>query len=486
MLLGDLNHVFPALDPSFADLAISGITADSRAVVPGAVFVALKGNAVDGAQFVPAAIAAGAVAIVAADDHALPDCGSVPVLRVGAPRLALARVAAALYARQPQTIAAITGTSGKTSIAAFLREIWLAAGVQAASLGTIGVVAPSGAVYGSLTTPDPVTLHQTLDQLAGDGVTHLAMEASSHGLDQSRLHGVRLKAAGFINLGRDHMDYHPTVEDYFRAKSLLFSEVLPADGTVVANMDDAYGRRVAAMAEKAGRALIRTGRQGVELRLVDVADALGGQQVHVQAFGEDYHFLLPLIGAFQVENALVAAGLAIGCGLDVASALDGLKGLRGAPGRLELIGETAAGAKAFVDYAHKPDALETVLKTAKAFTQGRLIVVFGAGGDRDKGKRALMGAAARDLADIVIVTDDNPRTEEPAAIRQAILAAVPAARDIGDRGAAIAEAVAMLEAGDVLIVAGKGHESGQIVGTEVLPFSDHDAVRAALAAKEGA
>ena len=461
------------------DPAVVGVTADSRAVAPGVVFFAVPGAKADGLTFAAQAAAAGAPAVVGEGERpqALP--GGVAYVRVPDVRRALSRAAAAVHPGQPGTVLAVTGTSGKTSVAEFTRQILAACGRRAASLGTIGVVAPSGAVYGSLTTPDPVTLHRTLAQLAAEGVTHLAMEASSHGLDQRRLDGVRLTAAGFTNLGRDHLDYHPTMEDYLAAKLRLFDTLLPPDGVAVVNADAEHAPAVVAAAAVRGLRTLTVGQAGEDLRLAALAREGFGQRLTVAGATGTFDVLLPLAGDFQAANALVAAGLAVAGGEAEADVLAALSGLRGVKGRLERIGERN-GALAVVDYAHKPDALAHVLDTLRPYCTGRLICVFGCGGDRDRGKRPLMGAIAAAKADIAIVTDDNPRSEDPASIRAAILAAAPGAMEIGDRGQAIAAAVRMLKTGDVLVVAGKGHETGQIVGDRVLPFSDHDAVAAAL------
>jgi UDP-N-acetylmuramoyl-L-alanyl-D-glutamate--2,6-diaminopimelate ligase len=474
-----LAELFPhvMLAPHVGQRAIAGLTADSRAVRAGYVFVAVPGTRTDGARFVPQALAQGAVAIVAEQPIDLP--AEVALIRVADARAALALAAAVLHPRQPETIVAVTGTSGKTSVAAFVRQIWLALGRAAASLGTIGVVAPSGAVYGSLTTPDPVTLHDTLDRLAGDGVTHLALEASSHGLDQRRLDGVRLAAGAFTNLSRDHLDYHPTLEAYLTAKLRLFDTLLRPGQTAVVDADSAVAATVVAACRRRGLAVVTTGEQGDEIRLVAARRENLATRLAIRHDGREHSVVLPLLGRFQVANALVAAGLCIATGEEPARVFAALGSLEGAPGRLELVG-TKSGAPVFVDYAHKPDGLEKVLQVLRPLTQARLIVVFGAGGDRDSGKRPMMGAIAATHADVAIVTDDNPRSEDPAAIRAAILAAAPGAIEIGDRGKAIAHAIAMLGPGDVLLVAGKGHETGQIVGDTVLPFSDHAAVRAAL------
>ncbi len=458
---------------------VTGVTADSRRAGPGVVFFAVPGTKVDGLAFAAQAAAAGAAAVFGEGPRPADMPAATIYVRVPDVRRALALAAAAAHPGQPGTILAVTGTSGKTSVADFTRQILAACGRQAASLGTIGVVAPSGAVYGSLTTPDPVTLHETLSGLARDGVTHLAMEASSHGLDQRRLDGVRLRAAAFTNLGRDHLDYHPTMEDYLAAKLRLFDTLLPEDGVAVVNADSEHAPSVVAAAAMRGIATLTVGQAGQDLRLARIEREGFGQRLVIEGTGSAHDVLLPLPGDFQASNALVAAGLAIAAGEDEAAVMAALPGLRGVRGRLERIGERR-GAMAVVDYAHKPDALAHVLDTLRPYCSGRLICVFGCGGDRDRGKRPIMGAIAAAGADVVIVTDDNPRSEDPATIRAAILAAAPGATEIGDRAEAIAAAVRMLKPGDVLVVAGKGHETGQIVGDRVLPFSDHDVVAAAL------
>jgi UDP-N-acetylmuramoyl-L-alanyl-D-glutamate--2,6-diaminopimelate ligase len=376
----------------------------------------------------------------------------------------------------------VTGTSGKTSVAAFTRQIWAALGHAAASIGTVGIVAPKREVYGSLTTPDPVALHRSLDELAREGVTHLAIEASSHGLDQHRLDGLRIAAGGFTNLSRDHLDYHPTLEAYLAAKLRLFTDIIAPGGAAVVVADHEHAGAVVAAAKARRLRLLTVGRRGEGIRLVETAIDGFAQILHLVHAGNDYKIRLPLPGAFQVENALVAAGLAIATGSDPAATFAALAHLKGAKGRLEFVGENS-GAPIFVDYAHKPDALAKALEALRPYVTGRLVVVFGCGGDRDPGKRPMMGEIAVKMADRVIVTDDNPRTEQPAAIRAAILAASPGAIEIGDRREAIATSIADLHRGDVLLIAGKGHETGQIVGKQVLPFSDHEAVAAVLEGK---
>jgi UDP-N-acetylmuramoyl-L-alanyl-D-glutamate--2,6-diaminopimelate ligase len=464
------------LDPALAALEVSGLCSDSRQTRPGDVFFALAGAKDDGLRFVAPALAKGASAVVAerAPDFAIP-----AFVRVPDARAALARVSARFFPRQPATIVAVTGTSGKTSVAAFVRQIWEKLGHEPASLGTIGVVSRPINIYGSLTTPDPIALHRTLQSLAEAGVTHLALEASSHGLDQKRLDGVRLTAGAFTNLSRDHMDYHATVEDYLTAKLRLFRELVPAGAAAVIDADADIATRVEAAAREAGRRPVTTGARGEAIRLTRATRERFSTRLELIHEGRAYALLLPLPGDFQVSNALVAAGLCIVCGGDPAAIFAALEGLEGAPGRLERVGEKG-GAPVFVDYAHKPDALEKTLAALRPFTRGRLFVVFGCGGDRDPGKRPMMGAIAARGADVTIVTDDNPRSEAPAAIRAAILAAAPGAIEIGDRAEAIRAAVAMLGDGDALVIAGKGHETGQIAGDRTLPFSDADCARAAL------
>ena len=478
-LIADLPEELSAPEAALA-LEVSSITADSRKVGPGAIFAALKGVKADGADFAGAAAGAGAIAVLAGRDADLPALG-VPIIRAADPRRALSLLAARLAGAQPETLVAVTGTAGKTSVAVFARQIFDAAGFHAASIGTIGVVTSKGAHYGSLTTPDPVSLHATLAELAGDGVTHAALEASSHGLDQRRLDGVKIKAAAFTNLGRDHLDYHPTVEDYLQAKLRLFEELLPEGGTAVYDPGEAYTDRIAEIAKRRGLKTITVGETGADLKLVGLTIEGFHQRLTIEAEGRRFEVDLPLVGRFQVSNALIAAGLAMASGVSAAVAIAALSKLEGAPGRLELVGRTQAGALIFVDYAHKPDALDNALAALRPYASGRLMVVVGCGGDRDKGKRPIMGEIATKRADVVIITDDNPRSENPAEIRMAMMNAAPGAMEIGDRGIAIHAAVEMLKAGDVLCVAGKGHETGQIVGDTVLPFSDHEAVAAALA-----
>ncbi|KJC41555.1 UDP-N-acetylmuramoyl-L-alanyl-D-glutamate--2,6-diaminopimelate ligase [Bradyrhizobium sp. LTSP857] len=484
-LLGNDAAIEPAvaaLDATCA-LEVTGIALDSRVVRPGDLFFALAGSKTDGARFIEAAVAAGASAVVG--DHAPAAC-KVPFIAVANPRRALALAAAKFFPAQPATIAAVTGTSGKTSVAAFTRQIWERLGHASASIGTIGLVSPKRTVYGSLTTPDPIALHRQIDEIAHDGVTHLAFEASSHGLDQYRLDGVRVSAGGFTNLSRDHMDYHPTVAHYLAAKLRLFRELVPPGGAAVISADHDCSAEVIDAARTRGLRAMAVGRNGDGagdgIRLTEAEVEGFSQKLALEHGGKRYAIRLPLVGEFQIENALVSAGLAIGTGSDAANVFASLEHLEGAKGRLERVGERN-GAPIFVDYAHKPDALAKALQALRPYAKRKLVVVFGAGGDRDAGKRPIMGEIAADNADRVIITDDNPRSEKPEAIRAAILAAAKGAREIGDRAAAIRAAIEELEEGDALLVAGKGHETGQIVGGEVLPFSDHEAVAAALASR---
>ena len=482
MKLADLLTVDALSDARFDALDIGGVAADSRVVKPGDLFVAIPGSRDDGLRFVAAAIAAGAVAVMADRVPPTPFPAGVAFVRVNDARRTLALAAARFFPEQPECIAAVTGTSGKTSVAAFTRQIWAAIGEAAASIGTIGLVSPKRDHYGSLTTPDPVALHRSLDELAGEGVTHLAIEASSHGLDQRRLDGVRIAAAGFTNISRDHLDYHPSLEAYHAAKLRLFAELVQPRGAAVIEVDHEHADAVVATAKQRRLRLLTVGRRGQGIRLVESAIEGFAQRLKVVYAGESYAVRLPLPGAFQVENALVAAGLAIATGSEPKAVFAALAALRGARGRLDLAGEKD-GAPIFVDYAHKPDALAKALDALRPYAGGRLVVVFGCGGDRDAGKRPMMGEIAAAKADRVIVTDDNPRSEEPATIRAAILKGAPGAIEIGDRREAIASAIADLRRGDVLLIAGKGHETGQIVGKQTLPFSDHDAVAAALGGK---
>jgi UDP-N-acetylmuramoyl-L-alanyl-D-glutamate--2,6-diaminopimelate ligase len=469
-----------ALRAGDASTDVASLTADSRAASPGCLFAALHGMRADGARFVADAVARGAVAVLGPEGLEAPP--GVAVLSSDNPRRALARVAARFFAAQPDHVCAVTGTSGKSSVAEFARQIWTAMGHAAASLGTLGIVAPGRRVAGSLTTPDPVALHAELARLAAGGVTHLAMEASSHGLDQYRLDGVELRAAAFTNLSRDHLDYHADMAAYLPAKLRLFEDLLPVGGAAVANADDPNFAAIAGIARRRGHRLIGFGHAGRELRLVARSADATGQDLRLEIEGRARQARLGLVGAFQAMNALAALGLVIGAGADSAQAVAALDGLTGVPGRLERAALRDDGAAVYVDYAHKPDALRSVLEALRPHARGKLAVVFGCGGERDPGKRPEMGAIAARLADRVYVTDDNPRGEDPGAIRAAVLAGCPGAVEIGARRDAIFRAVADLGPGDVLVVAGKGHEAGQIVGATTIPFDDVAVARAAVAA----
>jgi UDP-N-acetylmuramoyl-L-alanyl-D-glutamate--2,6-diaminopimelate ligase len=469
------------------DPQLSGITLDSRKVEAGTLFAAMPGSNVHGAAYIPKALELGAAAILtdaagaALAAEAL--AGSDAALVIASePREALARAAALWFGAQPKTMVAVTGTNGKTSVATFARQIWMAQGHAAINIGTTGVegawTAPS-----SHTTPDPITLHRMLALAAADGVTHAAMEASSHGLDQRRLDGVRLKAAGFTNFTQDHLDYHHTFEAYFDAKAALFDRVLPEDGVAVINMNDPRGLDIANIAIARGQSLITVGHgEGVDLRILAQRFDAKGQDVRFEWKGTPYQVRLNLIGGFQAENVALAAALVIGAGESPRDTFHTLPQLTGVRGRMQLAGTRKNGASVYVDYAHTPDAIATALKAMRPHVMGRLIVVFGAGGDRDTSKRPLMGQAARENADILFVTDDNPRSEDPASIRDAIMAACPEANNIGDRAEAILLGVDALQPGDALLIAGKGHETGQTIAGNIYPFDDVEQASIAVAA----
>lgn len=462
---------------------ITGLSVDSRQTKPGHLFFALPGSNVHGAEFVQFAVRMGAAAIVtdeagfaiARDGHDL------PFLISDDPRLTLAHAASRWFGAQPETIVAVTGTNGKTSVASFTRQIWEELGLTAVNFGTAGV---EGAVAAPLahTTPEPITLHALLADLAAQGVTHAAMEASSHGLDQRRLDGVRLTAGGFTNLSRDHLDYHPSFEAYFDAKAELFRRVLPAGAAAVINIDDAHGAGL--FNELAVPRMAIGTSDAADIQIKDVRFRADGLDVLVSYDGANHLLPLNLIGGFQAENVMLAAGLVIACGEDPVKVFATLPKLQTVRGRMELVATRNNGAMVFVDFAHTPDALETALKAMRPHVMGRLLVVFGAGGDRDTGKRPLMGAAAAANADVFFVTDDNPRSEEPSAIRAAIMAACPQAHEIGDRAEAILTAIDALQPGDALLIAGKGHETGQIVGSDILDFNDAEQASIAVAALE--
>jgi UDP-N-acetylmuramoyl-L-alanyl-D-glutamate--2,6-diaminopimelate ligase len=452
------------------DPQILGVTADSRRVEPGFLFAAMPGSKVDGRSFIPTALKAGAAAVLAPPDV---EGLSVPVIHAVDIRRAYALAARSFWGEQPKVCVAVTGTNGKTSVAAFCRQVFQRLGHKSASMGTLGVRAGNEQLTpAGLTTPDAADVARLLADLAGRGVTHLALEASSHGIDQRRLDGVTLTAAGFTNLTQDHLDYHGTMGAYRAAKLRLFETLLPRGGTAVLNADsDAFGA-FAAAAVLAGQTVLSVGQNGQGLRLQERTLLPDGQRLRLRCGEAGYEIMLPLAGAFQASNALVAAGLCIAAGGAPEAVLEALEHIEGAPGRLQRVGARPGGGEAYVDYAHTPDGLQTVLTALRPHARGRLIVVFGAGGDRDRGKRPLMGQAASRLADVVIVTDDNPRSEVPASIRAEILKAAPGAREIADRREAIREACLLLGDGDVLVVAGKGHEQGQIVGDVVHPFDD--------------
>jgi len=457
-----------------AGVDVCGLTADSRKVQAGYLFAALPGAKTDGRHFIPDALTRGAAAILlpeSTDTVDLPD--AVCAIADPAPRRLYARLCARFYTPQPQVMAAVTGTNGKTSVASFTRQIWTRMGRAGGSLGTLGVEGAAYRAPGGLTSPDPADLHCHLAALAEAGVTHAVCEASSHGLDQYRLDGAVWNAGAFTNLSRDHLDYHGSLEAYWYAKARLFAELLPRGAHAVIHTDDEAGRRMADLARGRGLDLVTVGGgtdAGLRLRAAEPDG--DGQRLDIHWAGRDWTLRLPLPGRFQADNALVAAALAgVTCN-DMAAALHALEGLSPVAGRLEKIGETPAGATLIVDYAHTPAGLETVLKALRPHCAGRLAVVFGCGGDRDRGKRPEMGRIAAARADLAIVTDDNPRSENPASIRAEILAACAGARDIADRTAAIRVAASELGAGDILVIAGKGHEDGQIRGSEVLPHSD--------------
>ena len=462
------------------DIEILGITQDSRKVRPGWLFAALPGTQTDGARFIPEAVERGAVALLAGRDVPLPDLPRpVTIVRSDNPARALALIAARFFLHQPVTIVAVTGTNGKSSVVDFVRQIWRFMGFRAASMGTLGV---HGVDVEDLdvghTTPDPVTLHEVLAKMRKRAISHLAMEASSHGLVQHRLDGVRLTAGGFTSFSRDHLDYHRDMDAYFEAKMRLFEALLHPPAGAVINVDDEAGAEVARRARERGLLVLDVGLVGHGIEMVERRIEGFGQQLRLRTRKREYKIYLPLVGRFQAENALVAAGLVIAAGGPEEEAILGLERLRSVRGRMELVARTASGAAVFVDYAHTPDALKAALEALRPYvgTGARLIVVFGAGGDRDAGKRPQMGEVAAQLADVVIVTDDNPRHEDPARIRRAILAACPGAMEIADRAAAIRQGMALLKEGDILLVAGKGHETGQIVGNAVHPFSDHEEI----------
>lgn len=471
MLLSDL---FAKIAPemTFTGSANRLIT-DSRNVSQGDVFIAIKGTTQDGHDYINDAVKAGAVAVVAEADC---DTGKTPLVKTGNSRLALSKLAAIMSGRQPGVIAAVTGTNGKTSVAEFLRQIWAFTGWTSASMGTLGLRGDGLeqiANMSNLTTPDAINLHQNLAAIAKKGVTNLAIEASSHGIEQDRLSGMHIAAAGFTNLSRDHLDHHETMENYFDAKARLFTEILPDGAMAVINIDDEHGMALVKRLKKSQIGILKIGcHKDADLKINSIEAYDGGMTLKVSYQGIDHTIPLALVGNFQAENALIAAGLAHAVGLSMAHALLALPYLVAAQGRMQSIPGLPSGGKVVVDFAHTPDALETTLTTLRQDTKGKLGVVFGCGGDRDEGKRAEMGAIAHSHADFTIITDDNPRSEDPAAIRAMIASACPDAENIGDRHKAIRHGIAQIGADDVLLIAGKGHESNQLIGVETLPFND--------------
>ena len=469
---------------------ITGLSVDSRLVKPGHLFAALPGVNVHGVEFVPYALRMDAGAVLTdiegapAANEAL-EGTDIPLIVVEDARQALAYAAALWFETQPEVVVATTGTNGKTSVANFLQQIWTLMGMDAMALGTMGV---SGAYTQALnhTTPEPITLHRLLRDGAKAGVTHAAMEASSHGLAQRRLDGVRLTAAAFTNFTQDHLDYHETFEEYFGAKAGLFSRVLPEGAQAVINLDDPRGAEMASLAEDRGATLLTVGKnERADLRIHGQRFDATGQELNFSWGALRQTVRLDLIGGFQAENIVVAAGLAIASGGDPQDVFRVLPELQTVRGRMALAATRANGAAVFVDYAHTPDAVETALKALRPHVMGKIVIVLGAGGDRDPGKRILMGQAAAAHGDVVFVTDDNPRSEEPSAIRAMVIEGCREAVEVGDRAEAILRGVDALSAGDALLIAGKGHETGQTVGDDVLPFDDAEQASIAVAALDG-
>ena len=472
------------------EVAITGLAVDSREVKAGYLFAALPGTKVHGATFIQYALRMGATAVLTdiagarIAEEVLAASDAAVVLSED-PRQVLAYTAALWFGRQPEVMVAVTGTNGKTSVATFARMIWAELGYDAINLGTTGVEGAWAAPLNH-TTPEPITLHRTLLAAAEAGVTHAAMEASSHGLAQRRLDGVHLRAAGFTNFTQDHLDYHSTFDEYFEAKAGLFDRVLPEDAVAVINIDDPRGPDMAAIAGGRGQDVIAVGRtEGADIQLTAQRFDATGQQVFFKWNSKGFRADLPLIGGFQAENVLLAAGLVIGCGEEPERVFETLSHLGGVRGRMQLAAQRDNGAAVFVDYAHTPDAVATALKALRPHVPGRIVAIVGAGGDRDRAKRPLMGRAAAENADLVIVTDDNPRSEDPATIRAAVMEGCPEATEVGDRAEAILRGVDMLGPGDALLIAGKGHETGQVVGDDVLPFDDAEQASVAVAALEG-
>ncbi|MGJ8528146.1 UDP-N-acetylmuramoyl-L-alanyl-D-glutamate--2,6-diaminopimelate ligase [Maritalea sp.] len=461
------------------NLTVTGITANSQKVASGFAFFALPGSKFHGNDFVRDVVRLGAVAIVT--DRGLDHDIGVPVILVNDVRACFAKAARLVNDPHPETAVAVTGTNGKTSVVSMIRQIWELNGVKGASIGTLGVTVGGSTTGGELTTPDAMSLHQTLHQLKSGNVDHIAMEASSHGLDQRRLDGMEFKVVGFTNLSRDHLDYHQTMEAYHDAKLRLFKDLMQEGGTCVINMDDEEATPFMFAGLERGATVITVGENGAYFEVTKIEPEGYGQRVTGRLVGEDAEFYLPLAGKFQVTNALVAFAMAVSTGVDKDDALESLSKLRGARGRLELVAEHN-GAAIYVDYAHTPDAIETALQALRPFAKGKLVSVFGCGGDRDKGKRGPMGKAAAENSDIAILTDDNPRTEDAAEIRANVLAEAKNVVEVPGRGPAIEQAIGQLQPGDVLLVAGKGHEDYQIIGETKHHFSDHEVVLKAVGA----
>ncbi|MEP3653587.1 MAG: UDP-N-acetylmuramoyl-L-alanyl-D-glutamate--2,6-diaminopimelate ligase [Litorimonas sp.] len=467
-----INHTLRSLFGLDNDTTVTGLSADSREIKPGMVFAALPGTAMDGRDFIPQAIEKGAVAILSVEGVK----ANVPVISRSKPRLVYAQTAAKLYPGQPATLVAMTGTNGKSSTVDFLRQIWAYAGFNSACFGTLGVTSSSGYKPMSHTTPDALALHKTLSALKAEGVTHAAMEASSHGLKQYRMDAVKVTASGFSNLTQDHFDYHPGLQDYFTSKARLFIDLTPRGAPVVINTNDKFGQHLVEVCEGLGQDVSQVGWTGKDIRIDEVMPHASGQKLTLVVDSTRYSVDLPLAGEFQVLNAVAALGLAIKTGVSEAKAVEALGYLKGVAGRLELAG-VKDGAPVYVDFAHTEDGLDKLLRSVRPHTAGDIIIAFGCGGDRDPDKRAKMGRVAAKLADQVIVTDDNPRTEDAALVRQAVLQGCPMATEIGDRALAIAEGIRRLGPKDCLVIAGKGHEQGQIIGDTVIPFSDVEVAR---------
>lgn len=459
---------------AYADLRVTGFAIDHRKVADGTIFGAFRGAKFNGEDFIADAIAAGALAVVA-----LPDATVLGALHIVSdnPRKTFAQIAAKFFAPFPKSIAAVTGTNGKTSTAELSRQLWRMAGYNAASIGTLGITTADEQVRTGLTTPDIVTFLSNMSGLSREGVSHAIFEASSHGLDQYRVAGVSVGVVAFTNLSRDHLDYHGDMDSYFEAKMRLFDEIASDAATAVIWADDSWSEKAIARAKKRDLNLITVGENGRGIRLISRKPTQLGQDLEIEVQGEIYKINLPLIGAYQASNALTACGVVIGSGEKAEDVIANLSRLQTVRGRLERAAIARSGAPIYVDYAHTPDGLDAAIKALRPHTNGRLIVVFGAGGDRDVGKRPLMGVVAKDHADICIITDDNPRGEDPTAIRGAIRQGAPDALDIGDRREAIAKAIQMAAAGDIVLIAGKGHEQGQIVGDRILPFDDVEIAR---------